>query len=205
MRVRISKIFRNYVIPLVISIAIFAALMTVVYSESLEFWSRISFTVATIAAIFAGISALIANHSLEVTRNTQRPFLNVIEPVRYQTYEHAIYYIRFSVCNKGIFPADAVSVRCDVFKNEGNVKRLSLELENKVPSIYFPEEKSELDFRDNSDAKQKSGELHVLITISYKNKLSNTKHKTVRSYLMEFPSLIPENYLKVHSELDDWD
>jgi len=177
-------------------------------NDPTKFWSQAFLIIASIAAVFAGISALIANRSLELTRNTQRPFLNVLGPVKYLTYLKNIRWIKFLICNEGVFPAEQVSVRCDVFKNEDNAKNLSLELKKEIPSIFFPDEKLELMLEEKSETEQKSGEeLHVLITISYKNKLSNTKHKTVRSYLMEFPNIqeTEDNYLKIHAKRDDWD
>ena len=127
---KVWRIIANYVIPLGFAIAIFAYFVMTYPDISDE--AKPPLVVALIASLLAAISVSIASRSLELTRNTQRPFLNVIEPVIYGTYEHAIYYIKFFVCNKGIFPADAVSVRCDVFKDGDNVKGLSLELENKA-------------------------------------------------------------------------
>jgi len=131
----------------------------------------------------------ISIQSLNMARDTQRPFLNVLETVHYSLYPASIQKIAFSICNKGVFPAEEVLVHCDVCHNKENAENHSLSLEKEIPSIYFPNEEIKHIFEEKKDDKNqleiKSGnELRVQITISYKNKLTQKKHKTVRSYLM---------------------
>jgi len=125
----------------------------------------------------------ISMQSLQLARDTQRPFLNVMGTVRYALYEYSdegkssIQAIKFSISNEGAFPADEVSISCNVCKERGNDDwhLLSLSRENAIPSICFPHQEIKCRFEEKPDDKEAlriepSDKLRVLITINYKQK-----------------------------------
>ena len=83
------------------------------------FWLTLfaAFT-AALNSVFASMSAhdslTITNRGLELTRATQRPFLNSSEPTAIFSQsgsdEGQLQYILFQIANTGVFPADGVTV-----------------------------------------------------------------------------------------------
>jgi len=194
----IAKITLNYVVPLGLGVAILWYLVGIYQSEPADFWSRASLIIASTAAIFAGISALIANRSLELTRAAQRPFVNVSPEVEGYTgwssskekntvrFEHII----ARISNKGAFPADKVSIRCEVSKTEKNARSFLLVPQKEIASIYFPDEETRHIFEKGPNAEElttmnRGDELRVRITVNYVNKLTQKKHNTIRVYSMK--------------------
>ena len=177
----------------------------------------LSVLIASIAALNSIFSSVIdqeslatTSESLGLTRATQRPFLNVVAPVYYSLYPATISKIAPAICNKGVFPAEKVSVQCAVCHNALNAKKHLLALEEENPSIHFPDETIRYTFEekgsDPNALKIKSGdELRVYITISYKNKLTQNKHKTVRSYLIQCNPPTDKAALIPLPEGDYWD
>ena len=226
------KLLFGYAIPLALVIGLIIYLKVVSRDEPSALLENASFLIASIAAIFVVVSVLIARRSLEKTEealeltwNTTRPFLNVLEPVHASVVwatikdphqsdiktipsgESCIGNITVAICNTGVFPADEVAVDCAVSRNKKNAKKHDLILDKANPSVYFPGGEITHVFRETPGrqklALKRSDVLRTLITISYKNKLTQKKHKTVRSYLLKCDptaqSIIP------FPEEDYWD
>jgi len=213
------KILLSYVIPLGLGIAILWYLAIIYQSDPTAFWPRASLTIASIAAIFAGLSALVASRSLEktkesleLTRNTQRPFLNVSRcaPVwsKNDNGQTTVNYFVVDITNTGIFPADKISVLFNICEAGGSQKRL-LTTTNHITSICFPNDVMQnLIFKEPDDENklrvQPGDKIKVQIEISYKNKLTNKPHKTIRSYLAQDVPLENEKIIPLPEE-DYWD
>lgn len=155
----------------------------------------LSIVIATVAAFNAVTASLIASKSLELSRATTRPFLNVVGISviwsRNDGSPTPVNYFVIHIGNTGIFPADHVSVVLNVSKtNSDNQKHLFV-VEGEIPSICFPgEEINNLIFRETKEPEQLSvanqDKLKVIIEISYQNKLMHQFHKIIRSYLAQY-------------------
>jgi len=171
-----------------------------------------AFISIVIATFFASRSLRMTSQSLELTRATQRPFLN-LSRIDVVWRENAIHdshlqYFIIDINNTGSLPADNVSLRCIVWKTRSKVKHV-LDSEVSNASICFPnEEIQNLRFSDTNQKKRLvakvGGKIQVRIEIDYDDKSTNTAHKTVRSYLTEYnptarhePTPIPH--------IDHWD
>ncbi len=164
--------------------------------------------IATIAAMAALGSLKITRDSLKLTRATARPFLDVAESVSCHTYTTSIGRIIANIYNKGIFPADEVSVNCKVRRIKANTEEsLSLPAEDgkKYPSIYFPGDNIECRFEKAGIQMDRGDELRVHITISYRNKLTEETHRTVRAYSMTFSPVDRDELLSLYPKEDYWD
>ena len=154
-----------------------------------------SIVIATIAALNSVRASDVASKSLELSRATTRPFLNVVGISviwsRNDGSPTPVNYFVIHIGNTGIFPADHVSVILNVSKtNNDNQKHLFV-VEGEIPSICFPgEEINNLIFRETKEEEQltvaKLDKLKVMIEISYQNKLTYQFHKTIRSYLAQY-------------------
>lgn len=154
-----------------------------------------SIAIATIAALNSARASVVASKSLELSRATTRPFLNVVGIsviwARNDGSPTPVNYFVIHIGNTGIFPADHVSVVLNVSKtNSDNQKHLFV-VEGEIPSICFPgEEINNLIFRETKEKEQLSvanqDKLKVIIKISYQNKLTHQFHKTIRSYLAQY-------------------
>ena len=156
----------------------------------------LSIVIATVAAFNTVRASLIASKSLELSRATTRPFLNVVGGIsviwsRNDGSPTPVNYFVIHVGNTGIFPADHVSVVLNVSKtNSDNQKHLFV-VEGEIPSICFPGEGiNNLIFRETKEKEQltlaNQDKLKVIIEISYQNKLTHQFHKTIRSYLAQY-------------------
>jgi len=157
--------------------------------------SQISLFIAIIVAIVALGSLKITGNSLELTRATQRPFLNVLGITviwsRNDGSPTPVNYFVIHISNKGIFPANQVSVVLNVSKTDSDNQTHIFVVDREIPSICFPSEDIiNLIFRE-AEEKEKltvalKGKLKVQIEISYQNKLTQRIHKTNRSYLVQY-------------------
>ena len=146
---------------------------------------------AIVVALYGG---WIAVSSLQLTRATQRPFLNVS---RINALFHGdgvnpspVRYFMIGIENMGNYPADQVVVTCNMWKI-GDSEKHKLILQGKETPIYFPNEGNpNLMFAEVDDGNRlivSVGEkLRVYIEIDYRNKLTDTQHKTIRSYSTEY-------------------
>jgi len=133
--------------------------------------------------------------SLELTRATQRPFLNVLGISviwsRNDGSPTPVNYFVIHISNTGIFPATQVSVVLNVSKTDSDNQRHLFVVEREIPSICFPsEEIVNLIFREEEKKKKLTvnlqGKMKVQVEISYQNKLTQKIHKTIRSYLVQY-------------------
>ena len=173
-----------------------------------------SIAIATIAALNSARASVVASKSLELSRATTRPFLNVVGGIsviwsRNDGSPTPVNYFVIHIGNTGIFPADHVSVVLNVSKtNSDNQKHLFV-VEREIPSICFPgEEIINLIFRE-AEEKEKltvalKGKLKVQIEISYQNKLTQRIHKTNRSYLVQYFPAATSGPISIKEE-DYWD
>ena len=173
-------------------------------------------TIAALNSIFASMSAhnsfIITEKSLELTRATQRPFLNVdqfgVNWSRNDGQPTSVKGFIFGLCNTGSFPADQVSVLMKVSKNNlDNQQHLFLDSEE-IPTICFPSDEIHNRHFKKLDEKEKlevvlKGELIVRIEIEYKNKLTQETHKTKRSYLVQYDPTARTDPAPLSKE-DDW-
>ncbi|MCK4274677.1 MAG: hypothetical protein KAW90_07260 [Dehalococcoidales bacterium] len=166
--------------------------------------------IAAIAAIAALWSLKTTRHSLELTRTTQRPFLNVEGDVTCKIYPKSIGRVIARINNKGVFPADEVSTCCEVrrIKNSNAVDRFSLPFENEkeyYPSYCFPGDHIQYFFEKAGIETEIGDKLEVYITIKYRNKLTKEKYKTIRAYLMTYSPGDRNEILPPYPQGDYWD
>jgi len=111
-----------------------------------QFWLEVPFLVSSIAAIFAGISALLALRSLELTRITVRPFLAVepgIANVSLNKREH-IATLEFHVKNTGPVPANLVTAEiaffddAEVIEDDNESKHYPQKYQQPQETVIFP-------------------------------------------------------------------
>jgi hypothetical protein len=117
-----------------------------------QFWLEAPFLVSSIAATFAGISALLALRSLkvtekamELTRITTRPFLSW-QPgdVSFEQREH-IATLEFHVKNTGPVPANLVTAEtaffddAEVIKDDNESKNYPKERQQPTDTVIFPD------------------------------------------------------------------
>lgn len=133
------KILFNYVIPLGLGIAILWYLTAIYQRDPSEFWPHASLVIASIAAIFAGISALIANRSLELTRNSIRPFLYTAGSINIKRVGKYI-TLTFNIHNSGSLPGEDVHVDIDFFDEDEEVTKENLSNRYTPPTreLEFP-------------------------------------------------------------------
>ncbi len=184
---------RNWLWITIIGVAVISFLVYLGWKHGIA----ISFAVLAIvvATFFASRSLKITGNSLELTRATQRPFLNapgitVIWSGNDGSPTPVNYFV-IQISNTGIFPANQVSVVLNVSETDSDSQKHLFMVEREIPSICFPnEEIVNLIFREAEEKGKLTvalqGKLKVQIEISYQNKLTQKIHKTIRSYLVQY-------------------
>ena len=114
------KILLNYIFPGGLGLAILWYLVIIYISDSTAFWPRASLIIVSIAVIFAGISALTANRSLELTRNSIRPFLYTAGSINVERVGKYI-TLALNIQNSGSLPGENVHVDIDFFDEDEEV------------------------------------------------------------------------------------
>ncbi|MFC1990916.1 hypothetical protein ACFLU9_02040 [Chloroflexota bacterium] len=170
----------------------------------------VSIGIGSIAIVNSIIASLIASNSLKLTRTTQRPFLNVDGNVTCHKYPESIGRIVAGINNKGNFPADEVSAFCKVRRiNKNAVNEYFPPFEKGkeyYPSYCFPGDYIQYFFEKQGIEMEREDKLEVYITIIYRNKLTDEKHKTIRAYSMTFTSSNDEEViLSPYRQGDYWD
>lgn len=174
----------------------------------------IAFAVLSIivATYFASRSLSTASRAFQLTRASQRPFLNISRI--YAQFDgdgihpSPIRYFIIGVGNTGNFPADQVSISFDIWK-VGDSDKHKFNLQEKDTTIYFPNEGNpNLHFLE-ADIENKliinvGEKLQVRIEIDYYNKLAQRKHKTIRSYQAEYNKEASYDPIPIPEE-DYWD
>ncbi len=174
-------------------------------------WVSLFFTF--IIAIVALVSLKITRDSLELTRATTRPFLNVfrigLDWSRNDGTPTPVNYFVIQIRNEGISPANQVSVGLSVSKTDRDNQKHLFMVEGETPSICFPsEEIQNLMFREAAENEKLTvtlnGKLKVQIEINYQNKLTQKIHKTMRSYLVQYSPTATSEPTPIVAE-DYWD
>ena len=133
------------------------------------FFVCFSIVIATMAALNAGISSIVASKSLELTRATARPFLTITSIV-YQPPNIVI----LTICNTGAFPPDSntfqtiFSLTKD-FSELNDFNKLSVPTIQESPPI-FPGEKLQLDLylgQNSTEYVNGGKEIYVKTDIKY--------------------------------------
>jgi hypothetical protein len=157
---------------------------------------------------------------LELTRNTQRPFLTIVnEPNEPTVLDNPVPLgeaalrdtegkprVILHVQNTGNLPADDVSISC-VFHG-GSEGDKGTELRHSdwyAPSTYFPQAKIGHTFYFQPEELQKlhSGEPKIRITIRYANRIAGEEHTTERFFIYDSEAGMPQSPRdSVHK--DDW-
>lgn len=168
-----------------------------------------SIVIATIAALNSVRASDVASKSLELTRATQRPFLNVESDVTCYMYPKSIGRIIVGINNKGNFPADEVSASCEMRRiKRSAVDNFSIPFQDGkeyYPSYCFPDDDIQYFFEKGGIQMEHEDKLEVYITIKYKNKLTEEKHKTIRAFSMIFTPGDRNEILPPYPQGDYWD
>jgi len=169
----------------------------------------LSIVIASIAALSSVRASVVASKSLELTRATQRPFLNVEGSVTCKIYPKSIGRIIASINNTGNFPADGVSASCEVRRIKRNaVDNFSIPFQDEkeyYPSYCFPGDDIQYFFEKGGIEMEREDKVEVYITIKYRNKLTEEKHKTIRAYSMIFTTGDRNEILSPYPQGDYWD
>lgn len=138
-----TRLVLGYVVVLVLVI-----LFAIVYfTKPNQFWPNAPFYISCFAVIFAGISTLVALHSLELTRNTIRPFLSWQpgEMSFEQITSRGIVALEFHVKNTGPVPAKLVIAEAvffddaEVIEDDNESKHYPKEPEQPKNTLIFPD------------------------------------------------------------------
>ena len=196
-----------------LSVIAFAVVCFAVYlGIKTELAIAFAFISIAIATFFASRSLKRSSDALELTRATQRPFLNISRISLYWSgdgiHPAPLNYIYIGIQNTGSFPADQVSFVFNTWKSRSKRKHL-LQMEAADTSIYFPDvDNPNILFRDVSGGNRLTANLgdkvRVKIEISYYNKLTKIKHNTVRSFLTEYNATAHHDPIPIPKE-DYWD
>jgi hypothetical protein len=160
-------------------------------------WDIINFIKTNLASIIpiiiALISLFVALRALNVTRRTQRPFLNaMISSIT--TYNNpgpnTIQNIVVHINNRGNYPADEFHITCGISKKaELNNVHYLVAKDNYplTPTIIFPGEGTEAFFEENPKGEsalkfEPNDVIFIRVTLSYMNRLTNENHKTVKDW-----------------------
>ena len=183
------------------------------------FWLTLfaAFT-AALNSVFASMSAhdslTITNRGLELTRATQRPFLNSSEPTAIFSQsgsdEGQLQYILFQIANTGVFPADGVTVQASISYDGISNKEKALQLTTGAPpSICFPnEDYPNIKFEDPDPERpvvKPNSTARVRLLIDYNSKITGEKYITRRAYRICNTSLAEDRTAPIPEEEDYWD
>ena len=162
--------------------------------------------------VVAAFATYVSIQSLEITRNTQRPFINtgMLHGCSQSTNNSdktlcKIDSVNILVCNHGVYPAESVKIDCEAYNNNWSGKNLFVS-NKKEPTIYFPNE--DIYFRFDEANKEQhwvkvGSKVQMNFTITYKNKLTDKTHKTIRAFVIECnPTAVG---IETFPEGDYWD
>lgn len=182
---------------------------SLVYGRDFAF-SQAPFVVAVVVGLVAIFSLKLTRDSLELTRATIRPFVNVLGNVSIHTYSKSIgdtIQVR-SVINSGVFPADEIRCSCRVLLDTHR-DGMQFSADEALPSVLFPNQTLDIKFKRNAkDTAElcidKGGTILVEISITYRNKLTNDELLTFRQYKMDFEGRDSDNDLTLVPRGDKW-
>jgi len=163
--------------------------------------------VSIFVASAAALNSLLAS---SIASEVQRPFLNIskiyVQWSRTDGQPSTINYFVVDVLNAGVFPADNVSVDFNIWRENIDKKKYPLIIKRSTTSVYFPSLDNITLFFEEPVEEEKivvdsGGKLQVKTVLSYRNKLTNRTHKTVREYKVQHTN----NDLTPIPERDYWD
>lgn len=142
---KLPKRPKRLVIGYLVLAVIIIILATLYIIKPDQFRLEAPFLISGSAAILAGISALLASQSLELTRMTTRPFL-AVQPgdVSFNQREH-ITILEFHVKNTGPVPANLVTAEiaffddAEVVKDDNESKHYPKERQQPKNTLIFPD------------------------------------------------------------------
>ncbi len=148
--------------------------------------------IASATAVIAGLGLILTNKSLILTRETTRPFLNVDMNIPGgASIDRRI--VNLVITNTGNLPADHVVVDCHWYSLINDiVEDWPVQLEKPCQSIIFPSDKAEPTYiieEQSEVAKLYNIENGAKITISYRNKLTGSRHTTRRTFRIVIASI----------------
>lgn len=151
-------------------------------SSYILFWVIVLF--ASIAAVSSILASMSAQESLQLTRASQRPFLNVMLTLA-RDFNRDRAYLYAEIENTGDFPADGAAVKCEWYiQSNGINETQQLREEKEVPSTIFPGVKTGPTFLVEEAQVDKIGapDSRVRVSVSYSNKLTHGLHETRRTF-----------------------
>lgn len=192
------------------------AALVVAFTIYLGFMEGVALSFAFLSIIvatsFSSKSLRTANKSLELTRDTQRPFLNVVtadsEPdVPAMLYDNNYFRITLQVKNTGNLPADEVSISCFLYTQNEIENNNPLEHAEYSPSIYFPQDTIAHTFRIKNErlVECQAAKSSLLINMKYMNKITERLHKTKRYFDYQQLSSTPNYPIHSSDDRDYWD
>ncbi|MFC1903589.1 hypothetical protein ACFLW9_01750 [Chloroflexota bacterium] len=192
----IWKITYTYIIPL--GLAIFLGFYLIMSFPNLPEELKPTYILSIIAVLLAGVSVTVASRSLELTRNTQRPFLTIVnepdEPtLRTHHPENPLKQgkprVTLHIKNTGTLPADKVSIICSFHTEQSKElpKKLKHSKSDANPPIYFPGIIVDHTFYlDTEDIEQcKKTRFNISVDIKYDNEILRKTCATHRSFIFE--------------------
>ena len=151
-------------------------------SSYILFWVIVLF--ASIAAVSSILASMSAQESLQLTRASQRPFLNVMLTLA-RDFNRDRAYLYAEIENTGDFPADGTAVKCEWYiQSNGINETQQLREEKEFPSTIFPSVKTGPTFLIEEAQVDKIGapDSRVRVSVSYQNKLTHGLHETRRTF-----------------------
>ena len=208
--------FKNPVFVTTIAVLVvgFAAFLGVVAGIA------IAFAFLSIVTFFASRSLRLTGESLGLTRDTQRPFLAVVNEPNEPTVldspvpsgEAALRDMEgrpraiLHVQNTGNLPADDVSFSCVFYTGDEGDGGTSLRHSDRyTPSTYFPQASigHTFYFEPSVFLKFSSGEPRIRIAVKYRNKITNQQHTTERFFVYDSAAGMPQSP-RDSAHKDDW-
>ncbi len=148
---------KKYALPIIgVAVFAFAVYLGAIYGIAISF----AFFSIIVATYFASRSLKLTSKSLELTRNTQRPFLSLSESIPVSMTEDMA-TMTFNIRNSGSLPAGDVHSEIDFFDEDEEVTEDNLSSKYLSPhrrseyGLLFPNstyyEKFQLDLKDKGD------------------------------------------------------
>jgi hypothetical protein len=142
---KLPKLSKRLVLGYLVLAVIIIILATLYIIKPDQFRLEASFIISGCAAIFAGISALLASRSFELTRGTMRPFLTVQPGDESFNQREHIATLEFHVKNTGPVPANLVTAEIaffddsEVIEDDNESKHYPKEPEQPKNTLIFPD------------------------------------------------------------------
>jgi len=152
-------------------------------------WVAVLFaSIAAVSSILASMSAhdslVLTGKGLELTRASQRPFLNVMLTLA-RDFNRNRAYLYAEIENTGDIPADGTTIKCEWYiQSSGQIETQQLGEEKELPSVIFPGVKAGPTYLVEEEQVDRIGtpDSRVSISVSYSNKLTNKLHETRRTF-----------------------